>query len=258
MNFKTNSNSAYARLIASALALAIGGCGGSSGSNGSNGSNGSGGSSALQTAGSGEAAPAVVPASTAPAQTTSVPLVTATRQAPTTPIPPLSTNPTQLIFGGTVGAPGFWPDGDTATGADGTRPVDGIDCSDSEAYHIHAHLSIIREGLVQAVPANIGILAKCIYEIHTHDKTGEIHLEAPIAKRFTLGNFFAVWGQPLSRSNIAGITGAAVTVYVTDGATTVEYTGDLAQLELTSHRLVTIQIGKPIQAIPTVIWDTPG
>ena len=125
-------------------------------------------------------------------------------------------------------------------------------------YHIHAHLSIIRDGQVLAIPANIGIPAKCTYEMHTHDKTGEIHMEAPATKRFTLGNFFGVWGQPLSRANIAGLVGAVVTVYVTDGTTTVEYAGDLAELELTSHRLVTIQIGKAIQTIPTFIWDTPS
>lgn len=235
MYFNTDRNLTCARLLASALTLLIGGCGGG----------GSG--SEVQAGNAGLITPTpITPELTAPAT-----------PAPAIPIPPLSTNPTQLTYGGTVGAPGYWADGDTQIGGDGTQSINGINCANSEAYHIHAHLSIIRDGQALAVPANIGIPAKCTYEMHTHDKTGEIHLEAPATKRFTLGNFFAVWGQPLTRTNIAGITGAPVMVYVTDGTTTVEYTGDLAELEFTSHRLITIQVGKPIQAIPTFIWDTP-
>ena len=234
MNVRTHRATTHAKFLASALALVIGGCGGGTQAPGS---------ATIATAASAPA-PAQAPA---PAPAPAV-----------APIPPLSTTPTQLTFGGTIGVTGTWPDGDTPSGGDGTASINGINCSASEAYHIHAHLSIIREGQALAVPANIGIPAKCTYEIHTHDKTGEIHLEAPVAKRFTLGNLFAVWGQPLSRTNIAGLTGAPVVVYVTDGVNTFEYTGDLAELELTSHRLVTIQIGKAIQAIPTVLWDTPG
>ncbi len=237
MHFKFDGATTHAKILASALALVIGGCGG-------------GGDLPANGGGTAGAAPTTAN-KPAPAPVTPAP-------APVTTIPPLSTTPTQLTFGGTVGAPGTWQDGNTPSGGDGTRPINGVNCSDSEAYHIHAHLSIVREGQALAVPANIGITAKCTYEMHTHDKTGQIHLEAPAAKRFTLGNFFAVWGQPLSRDNIAGITGAPVVVFVTDGANTTEYTGDLAELELTSHRLVTIQIGKAIQAIPTFIWDTPS
>ena len=236
MNSRTPCRTAHARLLVSALALIVSGCGGGGGGNDA------------QTAGS-----AATPAAVAP-----VPAPVVAAEPAPAPIPPLSANPLQLTFGGTIGAPGYWPDGDTATGGDGKNSIDGIDCSSSEAYHIHAHLSIVRDGQALAIPALIGIPAGCTYEMHTHDKTGELHLEAPRAKRFTLGNLFAVWGQPLTRTNIAGITGLPVTIYVTDGTTTVEYKGEPNDLELTSHRLVTIQIGKPIQSIPTFIWDTPS
>ncbi|MBC7416490.1 MAG: hypothetical protein H7327_16325 [Herminiimonas sp.] len=233
MHPPTTHRIASSILLASSLALILASCGGGGGGGGG------------QPGGSG----ATASAATAPVTPTPEPIAV---------IPPLSTNPIQLVFGGTVGAPGTWPDGDTAAGGDGIRPVDGINCSGSEAYHIHTHLSIVRDGQLLAIPANVGIPAGCTYEIHTHDKTGEIHLEAPAKKRFTLGNFFAVWGQPLSRTNIAGITGAPVTVYVTDGSNTVAYTGDIADLELTSHRLITIQIGKPVATIPAFLWDTPS
>jgi hypothetical protein len=68
------------------------------------------------------------------------------------------------------------------------------------AQHIHSHLTIIIDRENYPVPANIGIVNGCMAEIHTHDATGVIHLETIKAnKTFTLGQFFAVWNQPLEK-----------------------------------------------------------
>ena len=73
----------------------------------------------------------------------------------------------------------------------------------------------------------------------------------------TLGTFFGIWGQPLSRSEVGGITSQPVTVYVKDdGQGLVEYTGDIAALEFASRREITIVIGTPPAAIPTYAWGT--
>ena len=49
-------------------------------------------------------------------------------------------------------------------------------------------------------------VTKCFYEIHTHDATGVIHLHANAGanRPLTLGQVFDVWGQPLTRDNVAG------------------------------------------------------
>jgi hypothetical protein len=44
-----------------------------------------------------------------------------------------------------------------------------------------------------------------MYWIHTHDSTGWIHVEAPRKIRATLGQFFDVWGQPLSREKVLDV-----------------------------------------------------
>lgn len=143
-----------------------------------------------------------------------------------------------------------------------------------QTYHIHAHLSIFLNGQQLAIPAAIGaknpkfltdsrwpdgfvVGGDCYYGIHVHDTSGEVHVEAPTPGTFTLGEFFGIWGQPLSYQNIAGITGLPIVVYVNDGTNLRQFTGDLGSIELVSHREITVQIGTAITSIPTYAWDAP-
>jgi len=153
----------------------------------------------------------------------------------------------------------YWADGDTSDGGQG-QPVDGLKCNvTSETYHVHAHLSIFLNGRQLAVPKRIGIVSTsptshCNYTTHTHDHTGMIHVEGPAPGTFTLGQLFAIWGEPLSYTNVGGNLGMPVVVYITDKNVATQYTGDLAAIELLSHREITIQIGTPITEIPRYTW----
>jgi hypothetical protein len=65
------------------------------------------------------------------------------------------------------------------------------------AFHIHPRMVITVDGQNEVLPANIGINAGCMSEVHTHDATGEIHVESFRNDRLTLLNlrhFFDVWG----------------------------------------------------------------
>ncbi len=66
-----------------------------------------------------------------------------------------------------------------------------------EGYHIHPHLRIVIDGKNVPVPANIGS-GGCEKVMHTHDASGEIHIEPNFYQEFTLGQFFREWEQPLS------------------------------------------------------------
>lgn len=156
-----------------------------------------------------------------------------------------------------------WPNRNTSTGGDGT-PIDDINCTDNmpDEYHVHAHLSIIVNGEAKSVPAEIGFVSltggtRCVYYMHTHDKSGKIHMEAAAPRSFTLGQLFRIWGQPLEDTNVAGYQGLPIRLFVVDGSSVsqVEAT-DWAGLELTSHRQVTIEIGTPIDEIPTFTWSS--
>jgi hypothetical protein len=72
---------------------------------------------------------------------------------------------------------------------------------------------------------------------------------------FTLGQLFMIWGQPLGPDNVAGLIGKPIVVYVTDNNGVVtEATGDWNDIELLSHREITIQVGTPITEVPNFTW----
>jgi hypothetical protein len=154
----------------------------------------------------------------------------------------------------------FWGTNSAANGGKG-ETIDNAVCGPmTQTYHVHTHVSIALNGGLLTVPAHLGIVPAsgtfggCTYEIHTHDGSGRLHVEAPAPTSFTLGTFFKIWGQPLTTTNVAGISGLPIVFYVTDGGVTTLYQGDPAAIELTSHREITIQIGTPVNAIPNYTW----
>ncbi|MBI5794503.1 hypothetical protein HZA87_05510 [Candidatus Uhrbacteria bacterium] len=69
-------------------------------------------------------------------------------------------------------------------------------------FHIHASLSIIVNGVVQAIPGQVGVKSFCMNPIHTHDGSGQLHIESPVRRDFTVDDFFAVWGETFSKEQI--------------------------------------------------------
>lgn len=85
----------------------------------------------------------------------------------------------------------------------------GLPPAGTERFHIHALLRIYVDGLLSPLPPNIGIdHARDIESsLHTHDATGVIHMEATHPHRFTLGDFFSVWGVKLGPAQVGGLSG---------------------------------------------------
>jgi hypothetical protein len=180
-----------------------------------------------------------------------------------TPGPNASVKPIQLTNNESLGkqfTKGKYPD--TPAGGRG-RPVDGVGCGAMEygVLHVHSHLAIFYNGKQMQVPQYIGfapnLAGGCLYWIHTHDGSGIIHIEAPdIAPPqggpFTLGMFFDIWGQPLERNNVGGLTGP-VTAYVNG----TKYDGDLHAIPLGAHQQIVLEIGTPSVAAPNYAFP-PG
>ncbi len=83
-------------------------------------------------------------------------------------------------------------------------------------FHIHPHLTIVVNNATQTIPADIGISLACMHPIHTHDDSGTIHIESPVARDFTLGDFFAVWGKTFNQNQILNsVVDASHTITVT-------------------------------------------
>jgi hypothetical protein len=79
----------------------------------------------------------------------------------------------------------------------GLPPVGG-------AMHVHAHLDLFVRGAAVPVPADVGIAGNLHAPLHTHDASGVIHVESAVARTFTLGEFFDVWGVRLTDRCLGG------------------------------------------------------
>jgi hypothetical protein len=138
--------------------------------------------------------------------------------------------------------------------------VDGIACDTNEQllFHIHSRLTIFVNGHSERVPAGVGIAdpqtqqtsqgpvvggGACLAWLHTHTTDGIVHIESPVHRTFTLGNFFDVWGQPLSRTQVGPAKGP-VTALV-DGRV---WLGDPRAIPLDAHSQIQLEVGRPLVA----------
>lgn len=72
------------------------------------------------------------------------------------------------------------------------------------SLHIHQELFVLVDGVEEPVPANIGVAPSCMAEVHTHDATGKIHVEAvDSSKQFTLKDLFVVQNIAIERPGYA-------------------------------------------------------
>jgi hypothetical protein len=133
---------------------------------------------------------------------------------------------------------------------------------------MHAYLRIYVDGEPRAVPLGIGIggprtITKnpggpfvsggsCFSFLHTHASDGIIHIEAPGKVRFTLAQFFAVWGQRLDRRHIGPVKGRVI-AYV-DGR---RWRADPRAIPLLRHSQIQLVVGRPLVA-PAAITFPKG
>lgn len=175
------------------------------------------------------------------------------------PAPPAQPNPptpevvladtyTELVDG-TINSPRGWP---AWTAPPNRNPVSGVGCLTSIRYHIHSLVSIYKDGVRQGLPENVG-RSGCTYELHTHDVMGVVHIETDVAKRFTLGQFFALWRQPLGMSGTAGLPGP-IRIYLIDNERLTPYTGNPAEIELLGRREIVIISGTAPRVLPKYRW----
>jgi hypothetical protein len=68
--------------------------------------------------------------------------------------------------------------------------------------HIHVYLTLRYNGQPVTMPANIGIVDGRMAVLHTHEENGTVHIEGPIGRTYTLGQFFAIWGVSLDGAKV--------------------------------------------------------
>jgi hypothetical protein len=147
----------------------------------------------------------------------------------------------------------------TPSGSTG-RAVDGIQCQGAEqvVFHIHAHLTVFVDGTARQIPYGVGIpgaqvsttsvgpyvaAGSCFYWLHTHAADGIIHIESPVQRTYTLGNFFDVWGQKLSPHQVGPVNGRVTALY--NGQV---FRGNPRDVPLTRHAQIQLDVGRPLVA----------
>ena len=146
--------------------------------------------------------------------------------------------------------------------------VDGISCQSSEQtiFHIHAHLTIFVNGSARQVPAGIGIpgaraqntpqgpfiiSGNCFYWLHTHAADGIVHIESPVQRTYTLGDFFDEWGQPLGPGQVGPAQGHVTAIYNRQ-----LYQGNPRDIPLTAHAQIQLEVGTPLIAPASITWPS--
>ncbi len=137
-------------------------------------------------------------------------------------------------------------------------PIGGVVCRADVGPRVLAHLELFARGRVVPVPPGIGIApplrrdgayvrsGRCSYPLRTTEPTGLIELNPdPARPPPTVGELFAIWGQPLSRTRLAAFRGSAadpVRAYL-DGA---RWRGDPRAIPLRRHAVVALALGPPV------------
>lgn len=167
-------------------------------------------------------------------------------------------------FGTPLGSPSpttavLAPISATVTG----QPVDGIECQSGEqlAFHIHAHLAVYVDGSPRTIPEGIGIMpprlqtdvagvptvysGSCFYWLHAHTPEGIIHIESPLQRTYTLGNWFDIWGIPLDATHVGPASGTVV-AYLNGQV----YSGDVRGIPLGAHNLIQLDVNGNVPPAP--------
>ncbi len=124
---------------------------------------------------------------------------------------------------------------------------------EGSAVHTHQHLDIFINGKSVSVPSDIGFnkRARFISSIHTHDTSGVIHVESPTVQKFTLGQFFDIWGVQFTENAIGQYLSSAtstIQVYVNGQ----KFYGNPRNVELNPHAEIVLAYGKPNELPKTI------
>ena len=147
------------------------------------------------------------------------------------------------------------------------QSVDGIQCQTGEQtlFHVHTHLTVFVEGKPRQIPYGIGIAPPrqvektkagpfvgsggCFSWLHTHAPDGILHIESPIKRTYTLGDFFDVWGQPLGPNRVGPVHGHVTAFY--NGKV---YVGNPKDIPIGKHVQIQLDVGRPLVAPESITF----
>ncbi len=155
--------------------------------------------------------------------------------------------------------------------------VDGLSCTSTPGSAVIANvqLTVYVNGQLVGLPVGIGSVAPsqpgvtaftsngqttCLYPLHVFEADNIIHVDLPTNRTYTLGEFFDIWGQPLSQAQVADYSADgqhALTFYVFDANGNMQrYAGDPRAIQLVEHETIVIVFNSPhAQPAPYNAWN---
>jgi hypothetical protein len=135
------------------------------------------------------------------------------------------------------------------------KPISGFACLEVHSAPFAVHVELFAQRLVVPIPAGIGIAppqrrrgayvlgGACSYAVRTLEPTGVVLVDR--GYRPTLGDFFAIWGQPLARDRLAWFRGG-VAAFV-DGS---RWPGLPDKIPLRRHAEIVLEVGGELAPHP--------
>jgi hypothetical protein len=149
-----------------------------------------------------------------------------------------------------------WPRPDDTTDR-ATQAGLAVGASEGTAVHFHVHLDVFVDGKAIPVSADLGLAPTSISEMHTHDASGVLHIEAPGSGTWALGQLFDEWNVRLDRTHLGGLEASAdkpLAAYV-DGK---RIATNPAAITLAAHQEIALVYGTPPATVPSSYTFSAG
>jgi len=142
------------------------------------------------------------------------------------------------------------------------RPVGDLRCGRGGPARFGVHLELFARRQVVIVPAGIGVARPfgrrlgrvapqgCSYPLRTLEPTGVVEV-AP-GPRLAVRDLFALWGQPLARTRLAGFESRAPVLAYLGGR---RWRGDPGSIPLTRHAQIVLEIGGYVPPHPAYLFQ---
>ena len=117
---------------------------------------------------------------------------------------------------------------------------------EQSAVHYHVAVRLHFEEQTRAVPARTGIKPACLYWVHTHDRSGIVHIEAPAEHGkdvFHLADLFAISRAPLDSTQVGNhllTPDEKLTVYV-EGE---RWNGEPGEVPFVEHQTIDVVVSR--------------
>jgi hypothetical protein len=115
-------------------------------------------------------------------------------------------------------------------------PVGRFTCARGDATRVETHVELFADKRALLLPTGIGVSRRCTYPLRTEAPTGVV--ESLPSVHATLGDLFALWGEPLTARGFASFRGR-VSAWV-GGC---PWSGDLRKIPLRRHAEIVVEVG---------------